>query len=146
MHPYLYNYRARDQLLTTREYHALIALAPHVPPSAELALNPWRGMAMIYALTGRQTIYRSHTAVNTPDRLLIARDLYLAGDPSRPDICAALARTHVDYVITGGHNFMPDHAGITRFPGVDRVPGQPGFESVATAAPYTLWKITACRS
>lgn len=146
MHPYLYNYRPRDILLTTREYHALIALAPHVPPTATLALNPWRGMSLIYALTGRQTIYRSHTGVNTPDRLLIARQLYLAADPGHPEVCAALARTHVTYVITGGSNFMPDHAGVTTFPGVDRVPGRPGFTQVATAAPYTLWKITACRS
>jgi hypothetical protein len=142
--PYIHPASSHTLLLTSRGYAALLALRRSIPPTALVAENPWRGTSLLYALTGRRVLYNSEKAVNTPDRYRIATALYLAGAPGFPDICGAVRRTGVTYVITGGNNFLPDRQGITRFPGIDRVPGEPGFELVRTVAPYTLWKITAC--
>jgi hypothetical protein len=87
-------------------------------------------------------LFYSEKAVTTPDRELVADDLYLAA--SRPDVCAAVRRVGVTYVLTGGPNQLLNLAGRNTFAGVDQVPGSSGFVQVATAAPYTLWRITAC--
>jgi hypothetical protein len=142
--PYIHPYRAHNLLLTSRGYAALLALRRSIPPDALVADNPWRGTSLLYALTGRRVLYNSEKAVNTADRYRIATALYLAGLPAFPDICAAVRRAGVTYVITGGTNFLPDRQSITRFPGIDQVPGEPGFELVRTVEPYALWKITAC--
>jgi hypothetical protein len=144
VHPYIHPYQPRKALLNARGYAALLALGRHVPAGARVANNPWRGTSLLYALTGRDVLYDSEKADNTAARDVVAKELYLAADPSRPDICAAVRATGVTYVVAGGTTFLPDLQHITRFPGIDRVPGRPGFQLVATAAPYSLWKLTAC--
>jgi hypothetical protein len=129
-------------LLTRDEARALERLGPAVPGNAVVAGNPWRGHALLYAFTARRVLFYSEKAVTTPDRELVADDLYLAA--SRPDVCAAVRRVGVSYVITGGSNQLPNLGGRNTFAGVDQVPGSPGFVQVAAAAPYTLWRITAC--
>ena len=142
--PYVHPYHPHDTLLTSREYAALQRLGPRVPAGALVADNPWRGQSLLYAIGGARVLYYSEKADNTPQRDLIAKQLYLAGDKNRPDICAAVRQTGVRYVITGGSNFLPDHQRITRYPGIDKSAGAPGFQLVATSAPYSLWRITAC--
>ncbi len=139
-----YVHPAHGVLLTSREYAALQRLGPRVPAGALVADNPWRGQSLLYAIGGARVLYYSEKADNTPQRDLIAKELYLAGDESRPDVCAAVRQTGIDYVITGGANFLPDHQRITHYPGVDQAAGAPGFQLVATSAPYSLWRITAC--
>jgi hypothetical protein len=129
-------------LLTGPEASALERLAGSVPAGAIVAGNPWRGHALLYAFTGRKVLFYSEKAVTTPDRELLADSLSLAA--SRPDVCVAVRRTGVGYVVTGGANQLPNLASRNAFTGIDQVPGRPGFQQVATAAPYTLWRITAC--
>jgi hypothetical protein len=129
-------------LLTRAEAAALERLGRALPPDAVVAGNPWRGHALLYAFTSRRVLFYSEKAVTTPDRELVADDLYLAA--SRPDVCAAVRRVGVTYVLTGGPNQLLNLGGRNTFAGVDQVPGNSGFVQVATAAPYTLWRITAC--
>ena len=119
--PYVHPYHPHDTLLTSREYAALQYLGPRVPRGALVADNPWRGQSLLYGIGGARVLFYSEKADNTPDRDLIAKELNLAGDPTRTDVCAAVRRTGIGYVITGGSNFLPDHQRITRYPGIDHV-------------------------
>ena len=131
-------------LLSQAQAAALQRLARSIPAGAVVADNPWRGHALLYAFTGRRVLFASEKAATTPDRTLVADQLAEAGAPGRSDVCAAIRRLGVSYVLTGGTNDLGHHNGRSDFAGVDAVPGRPGFTPVATAAPYTLWRITAC--
>lgn len=122
----------------------LITLARSVPRDAIVAVNPWRGHALLYAFGSRQVAFYSEKAVTTPDRQLVADQLYLAGTPSGGPVCGAVRRLGISYVLTGGSNFLPNSGSRSQFTGIDRVPGAPGFDPIARSGPYTLWRITAC--
>jgi hypothetical protein len=132
-------------LLTPQEGRALERLAPSIPRDAIVANNPWRGHALLYAFTARRVVFFSEKAVTTPQRAKVADALFLAGSPLHPDVCPAVKAVGATYVITGGRNELPNLNGRDAFLGIDLVPGRPGFERVATAPPYTLWRITACQ-
>lgn len=143
LRPYYHPDDPDTALLTLQEATAMRALARSIPSGAVVADNPWRGHALLYALTSRQVAFYSEKAVTTPDRELVAD--HLADAATDPQVCAAVRAMHVTYAITGGTNELEHHNGRSAFAGVDRVPGQAGFEQVATVAPYTLWRVTACQ-
>jgi hypothetical protein len=144
LRPYYHPRNAHNALLTPQEADALQVLARSIPADAVVADNPWRGQALLYAFTGRRVVFFSEKAVTTPDRAVVADALFLAASPLRPDVCPAVRAVGATYVITGGRNQLPNRAGRDQFLGVDLVPGRPGFTLVARAAPYALWRITAC--
>ena len=130
-------------LLTPSQQTALTRLATRIPAEAIVADNPWRGTSLLYSLTGRRVLYPTPTSAGlSPAKALVAEQL--AAVATRPDVCAAVREVQLTYVVTGGTNFMPNRAGLSNYPGVDRVPGQPGFTQVAQSGPYTLWQITGC--
>jgi hypothetical protein len=144
MRPYYAPKDAGVALLTRQEAHALQQLARSLPSDAVVADNPWRGQALLYAFTSRKVVFYSEKAVTTADRATVADALFLAASPLHPDVCRAVRAVGATYVITGGSNELPNLNGRDAFLGIDLVPGRPGFQQVATSAPYTLWRITAC--
>jgi hypothetical protein len=145
LEPFYFPKDPAQMLLTLDGERALERLAPSIPPGRLVAVNPWRGTNLLYAFTGHPVLFPTQTAVlvsPSPIRDLVAREIDRVAE--RPDVCDAVRRLDVTYVITGGTNFMVNRAGLTNYPGIDRVPGQPGFARVADSGPYTLWRITAC--
>ena len=135
----------RAVLLPVSSDRALEQLARSVPPDAVVADNPWRGHALLYAFGSRRVVFFSEKAVTTPDRKLVADQLYLAGTPYGGLVCGAVRRLDVTYVITGGANALPNLGRPGRVPG-DR-PGarrrrvQPGgpVRSVPVVADHGLF-------
>jgi hypothetical protein len=144
LRPYYAPKDAGVALLTRPEARALQRLARSLPVDAVVADNPWRGQALLYAFTARRVVFYSEKAVTTPDRATVADALFLAASPLHPEVCPAVRAVGATYVITGGSNELPNLNGRDAFLGIDLVPGRPGFQRVATVAPYTLWRITAC--
>ena len=143
LRPFYYPANPEQRLLSLTDADFLEQLAPSIPPGQVVAANPWRGTSLIYAFTGQPVVFPTQTAaLVSPSRDLLARELDAAA--TSPDVCAAVRDLQVTYVITGGTNFMANRAGLSNYPGVDRVPGRPGFIEVARSGPYTLWHITAC--
>ena len=144
MRPYYAPKDAGVALLTRQEARALQQLARSLPADAVVADNPWRGQALLYAFTSRRVVFYSEKAVTTADRATVADALFLAASPLHPDVCPSVRAVGATYVITGGSNELPNLNGRDAFLGIDLVPGRPGFQQVASSAPYTLWRITAC--
>lgn len=143
--PYYRPHKATNYLLTMREANSLRAIARSIPADAVVADNPWRGHALLYAFTSRRVVFYSEKAVTTPDRALVADHLAEAGSAGGAAVCSAVRNLGVTYAITGGANELGNHNGRSDFAGVDNVAGAPGFERVATVAPFTVWRVTACR-
>lgn len=113
-----------------------------VPPGTVVAANPWTGNALIYPLTGRETMFPHMSGNWTPDQKLIQQRLRdAAGDPS---VCAAVRSTGLGYAIDGPVSYWPWDRRSQSFPGLTDLGRAPGFEPVLSGGGSTLYRITAC--
>ncbi|SDB79783.1 hypothetical protein GA0111570_10152 [Raineyella antarctica] len=127
--------------ITKGEVSALEQLSGHMPADAVVAANPWRGAQFLYIVAPQRTVIPTEKS-GGEDLNIIARGLKnVASDPR---VCAAVQRQHVSYVITGGSPVYLQGSGYLDYSAVDEVSGAGGFRVVATAAPYTLWKVPEC--
>lgn len=132
-----------DSLLLPAESALVKRLPDYVAAGEKVVGNPWNGAALTGPLGEREAVFPHLGGTWDPDRVLLAQGL--SGASHRPDVCAALARLDVKYVLTNTPRFWPDDRRRTAYDGLD-VEGMPGFEAVARGGNATLWKVTACGS
>ncbi len=123
------------------ELRALRALSAKVERGAVVAANPWDGASYLYLVSGRRMLFPTEKALNSPDRVLMAK--YLDDVGRSPQVCAAARRQHVRYAITGGTPYGTG-TGYTHFGGVDRVGHSSAFRKVAVAEPFRLYQLVRC--
>jgi hypothetical protein len=121
---------------------ALRALAPHIPAHTLVAANPWRGATYLYVVSGRTMLIPTEKALNTPDRVTLAKRLDRVGRSRQ--VCTLAERLGVQYVIVGGALHGDGEAELERYAGIDGVPLSTAFERVASSGDYTLYRRTAC--
>ena len=115
-----------------------------MPRDAIVAVNPWRGHALLYAFgSGRSCSPARRRSPRRTGSWWPTSSTWPA-TPLGGLVCGAVRRLGVSYVLTGGTNVLPNSGGRDQFLGIDLVPGQPGFDAIARSGPYTLWRITAC--
>jgi hypothetical protein len=124
------------------ELAALRELARHIGPDDVTAANPWNGATYLYLVSGRQLLIPSEKVRGVDERPLLADRLDEVG--TDPAVCAAARREPLRFAITGGRPFSSGGTDWKTYPGIDAVPRSPAFTRVATAGPYTLWRLTAC--
>ena len=125
------------------ELRALRQLSTHIPDGAVTAANAWNGGTYLYIVSGKPLMVPTEKALFAGDRTLLAARLDQAG--TSPEVCAAARRQGVEYALTGGQPFLwagPQRVAL--YAGIDRVGSSSAFTKVATAAPYTLYKLTTC--
>jgi hypothetical protein len=126
---------------TSSELAALRRLATEIGPDDVTAANPWNGATYLYLVSGRRLAIPTEKVRSVGDNALLAERLDEVG--TDPEVCAAVRRDDVRFVITGGR-----HAGggdaWRDYPGINDVPDSSAFTRVAEAGPYTLWRLTAC--
>jgi hypothetical protein len=125
------------------ELRALRALSTHIPDGAFTAANAWNGGTYLYVVSGKPLLVPTEKALFAGDRTLLAARLDRVG--TDPEVCAAARRQHVEYALTGGKPFA--WAGARRvalYAGIDRVGSSAAFTQVASAGPYTLYRLTTC--
>lgn len=136
-------YRMTDHslLVTAAEQRVIDRLEGIVPADAAIAVNPWTGGALAYALAHRETTAKHILTANTADVELLNRKLR---DADRdPSVCAALAATGVQYVLDFGSNEV--HFGNHPFPGLQDLNNSLAVRLVLSDGPARLYKVTACR-
>jgi hypothetical protein len=132
-----------EQALAGPAERALLARLPAlVPEGVAIAGNPWNGSALAAPLGSRPVLYPHLAGVWGPDRQLVAQQL---DDAARePQVCAAVARLRLGFVLDGPIRFWRGDRRQRSYPGL-QVAGHPGFEPVARGGRLTLYRITACR-
>ncbi len=139
----VYRFDAQSEMLTPDEHALLKRVADHVPPGSLIADNPWNGSSMAYAYAGRQVLTPHLFSGPDPDRELI--DERLKFEPADPEVCDALRRTNVQFVLDFGSAYMLDLGGSKDFPGVTDIGDSPGFELLDSEGPKAkLYRITSC--
>lgn len=123
---------------------ALIRLAKKIPPGSIVVGDPSNGTSLLYGLTGRQVLFpdvKNHTLLKG-DQLIIGRGLSAAAQS--PEVCAAVRRQGVGYLMIRKPTFWTARGSRADYTGVQSVRGKQGFDKVAAAGGYTLYRITAC--
>ena len=90
-------------------------------------------------------LFPTEKARDVPDRRLIGAILNRV--QAMPDVCQAVRRQRVDFVLTGGDMHVwgrLDHA--KDYAGIDAIATSADFPVVATAGPYTLRSVPSCRA
>jgi hypothetical protein len=127
-------------LLTDDDDAALGQLARLIPRDVVTADVPANGSAFLYAFHGRPVLFESLLLDPDPDHALIGDHLRDAA--SRPDVCDALRRDGVEYAVTGPERYWLNL--FTRTSGIAKLEEAPGFQQVASAGRYKLFRIRAC--
>ena len=112
-----------------------------VPADEVIAVNPWNGSSMVYALTGRQTT-STHVFYRADDDTQVLID-HLDEVATDPEVCPILLELDIEWVLDFGtertiHDHKLDH------PGWDELASAPGFKLVAEQGHAALYQVTAC--
>lgn len=128
-------------LLTTDEYALIERVPDHVAPGERIAVDPWNGSALVYALTGRDTTSKHILGWVSPEQSIVSQRLRFAD--SDPTVCGALREGHIGYVLSfqGGEVRGEDHP----YPGFDDLDRAPGFTAVDRQGSAVLYRIDVCQ-
>lgn len=132
---------AESPLVSADEMALLEKLDDLVPEGATIAVNPWTGGAMAFAVADRNTTSK-HTLTTYTDAELLLNDK-LRDATTDPSVCPAVRQTGVAYVLDFGTSEV--HGGNHGFQGLLIPSSTPGFELVAQVGDAKLLELTACR-
>lgn len=130
-----------DSALVSSDEMALIEeLDSLVPADATIAVNPWTGGAMAFAIADRNTTSK-HTLTTYTKATELLNDKFREASTD-PSVCPAARADNVRYVLDFGTREV--HGGNHGFVGLQIPDATPGFELLAQHGEAKLFKLTAC--
>lgn len=127
-------------LLNTDEAALLKELDEFVPEDAVIAVNPWTGGALAYALADRETTHKHIFSTSSADQAIIDASLKEAGDT--PGVCEAAEAVGVDYVLDFGDQEV--HGGDHPYPGLEGLDTDDDFRLVTSVGAARLYEFVGC--
>lgn len=136
------NYELSDtsKLLSADEEELLSRVDQVVPPDATVVGNPATGASLVYALADRKTLTPHVFWASDPKVSLVLDHLDEAAPGS--DVCAAVEELNAFYALDFGT--LGVHGEVPRFPGMDNLEANPGFELVEQVGDARLYRVIAC--
>ena len=131
----------KHDLLDDDERALLEEVPEHVPEDAVIAVNPWNGGSLAYAISDREVNVYVGRQKTTPQLTLIKDRL----DPAAtdPEVCDAMHAAHVEYALDfGPHELWDRHETM---PGLDGISRSGATEVVAREGDATLLRMLPCR-
>lgn len=127
-------------LVSVDEMALIAELDEHVPADATIAVNPWTGGAMAFAVADRNTTAKhTFTTYTKAQELLNDKFRDASFDPT---VCQAASANNVGYVLDFGAHEV--HGGNHGLVGLQIPDGTPGFELIAQQGEAKLFRLTAC--
>jgi hypothetical protein len=136
----IYSTTPNAPLVSKDEMTLLQELDNYVPQNATIAVNPWNGSAMAFALADRNTTSK-HTLTTYTPPVLVLND-HLRDAVGDPEVCKAVHATGVGYALNFGTQEV--HGEDHGFKGLLIDKGTPGFQLLAQVGEAELFKVTAC--
>lgn len=137
---YIYSTNANSRLISSDELALIERMANEVPEGSVIAVNPWTGGALIYALAGLETTYHHILTGPVPDRDLI--DQGLADAEPGDEVCAAVERLGVDFVVDFGT--LEVHGASHIFAGFEGLASSGMVELVDAEGDAALYAVVGC--
>ncbi|MCP1429490.1 hypothetical protein J3D45_001988 [Microbacterium foliorum] len=136
------NFAVTDQspLVTSDELALIERLDDEVPEDAVILGSPWTGTALAYALADRRVVM-PHTLMDiTEDMEILLLDLDSARQEA--DVCAALDRLGVDYVLDFGTQEV--NGGEHPYKGLDRLETSDSVKEIDAVGDAVLYEVVLC--
>ncbi len=127
-------------LVSTDELALINKLDDIVGPNDVIAVSPWNGGAMAFALANRKTTSR-HALSTYPADIAIINEA-LRNATTDPAVCPAVRAAGVRYVLDFGSQEV--HGGDHDFPGFDNLQDSPAVELVEHVGSAKLYRVIAC--
>ncbi len=122
---------------------ALMARIPSIVPEDEvIAVNPYNGSALAYAVSGRQLTQYQLTSGPSKELALIARNLSTAEPGSAT--CQAASAANIRYILDFGTNYLGDYAAARMYPGLVNVSPSANVQLVDQQGSAKLFEIVDC--
>ena len=136
-----YEITPESPLVDSDEFAVLKIVEQLTDPDDVIAVNPWTGASMVYALTGRQTTAVHVTDPPNQDTQVLIDHLSAASDD--PEVCPAIRDLSVDWVLDFGNDrFINNEDRV--YPGWYGLAGNPGFELAFQQGNAALYRVVAC--
>ena len=136
-----YSTTADSPLVSSDEMAIINEVDNYVPADATIAVNPWTGGAMAFAIADRNTTSKhTLTTYTKATELLNDRFREAATDPS---VCAAARAGNVRYVLDFGTREV--HGENHGFKGLQIPDATPGFKLLDRKGEAKLFQVTACQ-
>lgn len=128
-------------LVSSDEMAMIQELDNYVPADATVAVNPWTGGAMAFAIADRNTTSK-HTLTTYTKATELLNDKFreAASDPS---VCDAARAGNVRYVLDFGTREV--HGGNHGFQGLQIPDATPGFKLLDQKGEAKLFQVTTCQ-
>jgi hypothetical protein len=135
-----YSTTPESALVSSDEMALIEELDSFVPADATIAVNPWTGGAMAFAIADRNTTSKHTLTTYTKATELLNDRLREAS--TDPAVCPAARADNVRYVLDFGTREV--HGGNHGFQGLQIPDETPGFELLARHGEAKLFELTAC--
>lgn len=122
---------------------AFLSRVSEIVPADELVLgDPWDGSALVWMYGEREPVFPHLNGQWDPDRLLLAE--HLPEINTNPDVCTALDRLNVHYVLYNPVLFDGGDPSGDKFAGVHAAAEDGLFAEVARSGDTVLYRIDQC--
>ncbi|UEL27363.1 DUF6541 family protein [Pseudarthrobacter sp. L1SW] len=135
-----YSTSPESPLVSSDEMALIKDLDQYVPAEATIAVNPWTGGAMAFAMADRNTTSK-HTLTTYTKAAELLNDKFREA-ASDPAVCPAARANNVRYVLDFGTREV--HGGNHGFQGLQIPDSTPGFALLAQRGEAKLFEVTAC--
>ncbi|WP_367277649.1 DUF6541 family protein [uncultured Arthrobacter sp.] len=138
-----HTWEGNPTILSLDELALLERLDDEVPEDAVIAVNPWNGGSLAYAISGRAvTQYHMSSRALPPDLSVLSHRLDVATYDSRA--CSIAREENVEYVLDFGHYYLLDRLEAEDYPAFDDVADAPNLELVDREGDARLYEVTNC--
>ena len=128
-----------SQGLSPDEAELLEEASEIMPEDAVVIGDPLTGASLVYAYTGRRTVFPHIKGVYGPDAAVLGTGLRDGG----PDVCEAVGRLGVQYALDFGDRVIfPKYGEL--YTGLHDLDRSPLLTPVAEEGDATLYRITGC--
>lgn len=138
-----HTWEGNPTILSLDELALLERLDNEVPEDAVIAVNPWNGGSLAYAISGRAvTQYHMSSRALPPDLSVLSHRLDVATYDSRA--CSIAREENVEYVLDFGDYYLLDRLEAEDYPAFDDVADAPNLELVDREGDARLYEVTNC--
>lgn len=132
-----------ESVLSSDEYALLERVDQEVPADAVIAVNPWNGGSLAYALTGRAVTVYHLFGSEDPDVKKVSKTLDRA--PQSTAACDAIRRSRVSFVLDFGDQFLASNPAAATYDGLEDLEESDAVELVDEQGAAKLYRVVVCQ-
>lgn len=138
-----HTFEGEPTILSLDELALLERVDDIVPEDAVIAVNPWNGGSLAYAVSGRSvTQYHMTAGALPPDLAILAQELDSATPGS--EACAIAREERVEYVLDFGDYYLLDREAALLYPAFDDASDGSNLELVDSEGEASLYRVSDC--